>query len=662
MNEPAITMTKNTEDKDMVVRTNEILLEHRHRVYVQTDRLFIVLMVLQWLGGIAMALVVSPHTWIGATPYVHLHVWAAVLLGGVISSAPIIMCICCPGASSTRHVVAVAQAAWSALLIHLSGGRIETHFHIFGSLAFLAFYRDWRVLFTASVVVAIDHLTRGIWWPLSAYGVSMQSPFRWVEHAAWVVFENIFLVLSCLRGQREELKLCNQQARLWKSNATLELRVAQRTAELEKSNVCMNTQKEALDESIIVAEADRSGIITYCNDKFCEISKYAREDLIGKKSLFVDIAPQSESYFKEKLRTTSKGGIWRRDVENLAKDGSVYWADTTIVSVLDAQRQRQSFLMFRVEITTRKHAEAELGKLNSELVKVSRQAGMAEIASGVLHNVGNVLNSVNVSANLLTDKLSQSRVGSLQKAADVISNEKDLAGFLTKNERGKQFPTFLNELAIALAAERDIELNELAELVANIEHIKEIVAMQQSFARTPGATESVQIAELIEDGLKIVQTDYTGSDVKIERRFKMLPTTVTEKHKLLQILVNLLSNAKHALERCHHDVRRVTVCLDTEDNEIRIEVRDNGEGIPQENLTKIFSHGFTTKKNGHGFGLHSSALTAKQLGGSLSAHSDGPGQGAIFTLRLPLNAIPRRFPVVETHSCVTISSATGCID
>ena len=647
-----MTTTMNTEDASLDDRTNELFLEHMHRLYSQTDRLFIFLMVLQWLGGIAIALVVSPRTWIGETPYVHLHVWAAVFLGGVISSAPIIMGLCFPGATATRHVVAVAQAAWSALLIHLSGGRLETHFHIFGSLAFLSVYRDWRVLITASAVVASDHIVRGFWWPLSVYGISMESPFRWIEHAAWVVFEDVFLILSCLRGQQEGFEICKRQSLLIAANNTLELRIEQRTSDLVKCNETLHVQQLALDESIIVAEFDLGGTITYVNDKFCEVSKFAREDLIGQKRLFIETVHHSEAFFAEMWQTIGEGRIWRNDVKNQAKDGNEYWADTTIVPKMDAHGQPNKYLVFQVDITSRKLAEAELSKLNLELMKVSRQAGMAEVATGVLHNVGNVLNSVNVSANLLTDKLSQSRVGSLQKAADVISNENDLAGFFTKNERGKHFPSFLNELASTLAAERDIELQELAELVANIAHIKEIVSMQQSFARSPGAKESVQVAALVEDGLKIVQTEYTGCDIKIERQFQNLPNIVTDKHKLLQILVNLLSNAKHAFDKCQNELRQLTLRLDTQESEIRIEVRDNGEGIPQANLTKIFSHGFTTKKNGHGFGLHSSALMAQELGGSLSVHSEGPGHGAAFTLRLPHSTALCSKPVVEasTHS------------
>src|SRR6266850_2022231 len=183
-------------------RTAALFEGSQNQILQRTDRMFAWLMVFQWLAGIAAALWISPRTWIGATSQVHVHVWAAILLGGAISSLPVFLAFRRPGHAFTRHTIAVAQMLTSALLIHLTGGRIETHFHVFGSLAFLAFYRDWRVLISASAVVAVDHLVRGVYWPQSVYGVSAGSEWRWVEHAGWVVFEDIFLVMSCVVAVR----------------------------------------------------------------------------------------------------------------------------------------------------------------------------------------------------------------------------------------------------------------------------------------------------------------------------------------------------------------------------------------------------------------------------------------------------------------------------
>jgi two-component system sensor histidine kinase/response regulator len=199
-----------------------------HRIYVDCDRIFAGLMLLQWLAGIVIALVVSPYTWIGEQSRIHEHVIATVFLGAAISSLPLLLVWRCPGQAITRHVVAAAQMLWSALLIHLTGGRIETHFHVFVSLAFLALYRDWHVLITATIVVALDHAVRGVFWPLSVFGVSVESPFRWIEHAVWVVFEDIILIRSCFLGLKKTWGIAEREAKLSITNRDLEAQIAER--------------------------------------------------------------------------------------------------------------------------------------------------------------------------------------------------------------------------------------------------------------------------------------------------------------------------------------------------------------------------------------------------------------------------------------------------
>ena len=199
-------------------RAQLLFEDHRTRILVRTDRLFAFLMLLQWMAGIIIALVVSPRTWQGSVSQPHIHVWSALVLGGLLSAAPLVLVSRRPGAKITRHVIAGTQMLWSALLIHLTGGRIETHFHVFGSLAFLAFYRDWTVLIPATIVVGADHLIRGFAWPQSVYGVVFATPWRSVEHAVWVVFENIFLIQACRRSVQEMRDIARQRAELERSN------------------------------------------------------------------------------------------------------------------------------------------------------------------------------------------------------------------------------------------------------------------------------------------------------------------------------------------------------------------------------------------------------------------------------------------------------------
>lgn len=217
-------------------RANALLQAHLQRIHRQTDRMFAVLMLLQWLGAIAAALWLSPRTWSGAVGQTHIHVWAALLLGGAITVYPVFLALSRPGAVLTRHVIAAAQLLMSGLLIHLTGGRIETHFHVFGSLAFLAFYRDWRVLVTGTLVTVGDHLARGTLFPQSIYGVSELDAWRWVEHGAWVVFEDAFLLLSCYWSLQELRGICERDALLETNNLELEHKVTQRTALLQDAN------------------------------------------------------------------------------------------------------------------------------------------------------------------------------------------------------------------------------------------------------------------------------------------------------------------------------------------------------------------------------------------------------------------------------------------
>ncbi|HUR20511.1 MAG TPA: HAMP domain-containing sensor histidine kinase [Vicinamibacterales bacterium] len=199
-------------DRETAPGADALFASYQEQIYRRTDRLFACLMGGQWIAGIVFALVVAPRTWVGAESSTHVHVWAAVFLGGAISLFPALLALLKPGAPVTRYTIASAQMLMGGLLIHLTGGRIETHFHIFGSLAFLAFYRDWRVLVPATIVVALDHFLRGLFWPESVYGVLVPSSWRWLEHAAWVVFEDVFLVMACVRGTKELRKIADDTA------------------------------------------------------------------------------------------------------------------------------------------------------------------------------------------------------------------------------------------------------------------------------------------------------------------------------------------------------------------------------------------------------------------------------------------------------------------
>jgi two-component system NtrC family sensor kinase len=280
----------------------------------------------------------------------------------------------------------------------------------------------------------------------------------------------------------------------------------------------------------------------------------------------------------------------------------------------------------------------ELRKTQSELVATARQAGMAEIATNVLHNVGNILNSVNVSAGVVTGTLRTSKAQGLGRAVQLMKeHESDLGDFLTRDPKGRLLREYLGTLAQTLIQEQQTMAGELEHLTRSVDHIKEVVATQQSYAVGSSVVEPVQIRDLAEDALRM-NGGSLAHKVSVVKEFSDVPMARLDRGRVLQILVNLISNAKNAMADAVEGSNRLTLRIEEADARLRVSVQDQGEGISAQNLTRIFAHGFTTRKAGHGFGLHSCALAAKQMGGTLTAHSDGPGKGATFTLDLPLNA------------------------
>jgi PAS domain S-box-containing protein len=290
------------------------------------------------------------------------------------------------------------------------------------------------------------------------------------------------------------------------------------------------------------------------------------------------------------------------------------------------------------DISARKKAEEALEETGKKLLETSRQAGMAEVAANILHNVGNVLNSVNVSSSIIADRISGTKATNLGKAAALLQEHAhDLPEFLRNDAKGKMLPGYLADLAETLAHEKEDLLEEVESLVGKVKHIKEIVGMQQSYARVSGLPEECRIEDLMETAVRINADSLVRHQVRLVRDYEDLPPVLVQKHKVLQILVNLLSNAKYACDESGSPDKQVILRIANGDNRCKISVIDNGIGIPAENLTRIFSHGFTTKKDGHGFGLHSGALAAQEMGGRLTVLSDGPGRGSTFTLDLPLH-------------------------
>jgi signal transduction histidine kinase len=281
-------------------------------------------------------------------------------------------------------------------------------------------------------------------------------------------------------------------------------------------------------------------------------------------------------------------------------------------------------------------AEQQCEAMQSELVEASRKAGMADIATSVLHNVGNVLNSVNVTATLLKQKLSRHHIGALTKAIELLkSHRAELQTYLDRDPQGSQLVPYLDKLSLTMAADQEKLIQDTDNLMANVDHIKEVVSVQQSLARVTGSVETFDIASVIEDALKINLAGLARHGVSVVKQYDPGLIVEADRHKIIQVLVNLISNAKYAIHETGRD-GVLTITVDRPDDDtVAISVTDTGMGIAPENKPKLFRHGFTTRKEGHGFGLHASAVAAQQLHGNITVYSDGPDQGATFTLNVP---------------------------
>ena len=335
-------------------------------------------MVVQYLAGVVFAIWITPQTWVADTPYLHQHIWFAVNIGGILSSIPIYFARVFPNATATRHVIAISQALWSALLIHLTGGRLETHFHIFASLAFVAFYRDWKVLVTMSLVVAADHALRGIWWPLSVYGIASESPGRWIEHVGWVLMEDVILFSYCFRGKREEYELCSRQADLEKLSSEFEANVASRTIEIEAAK--HKAERLALvvkhtDNSVLILDA--SGRTEWVNRAFTQTMGYTFDDIVGKRPHELLAGPDTKlAKIQRLIEGYESGEEFDIEITKHRKDGRPVVLEIEARPILNADNEVLQIVQIERDITQRIEDEVERSLLKRK-TKYRRQNGRA---------------------------------------------------------------------------------------------------------------------------------------------------------------------------------------------------------------------------------------------------------------------------------------------
>ena len=619
----------------------------------------------QWIAGILFAIWVSPLAWSGTVSSIHLHVWAAVVLGGIVSLFPALLAILRPGEASTRYTIAVAQMLMSALLIHLTGGRIETHFHVFGSLAFLAFYRDWTVLIPATVVVAVDHMLRGIFWPQSVYGVVVASEWRWLEHAAWVIFEDVFLIVSCQRSRAEMQRTAERTAALEQEVRTRQQAEndARSLASLTSAVGLALTKPTDLDRMLqrcaeaLVADLNGGLARIWTLDEGAQVlelraSAGTHTELDGAQSRVrvgnssvgtiaasrvpcITTAQHIESPLDDPNWAQREGivafagypllvdsklvGVMvifaRREFSSSSTDSMAAVADAVAVGIerkrAEAELARHTRHLQAAHDTQRKNAQ-QLAVLVEELRVAQKHAEAAtraksDFLASMSHELRTPLNAIILYSELLQE----------------VAEDQGLGTFITDLQRIQSSGKHLLELINGIL---DLSKIEAGKMTVSLETF-EIRAM---------------LDELLHTVEPLAQTNDNTLTVNCAVDAGVMTADLT---KTRQILLNLLSNAAKF-------TRAGTIVLDVQRRigldgpSIEFVVTDTGVGMTPEQTSKIFdpftqADVTTTRKyGGTGLGLALVARFCRLMGGDVMVESE-PNMGSRFTVRLPVEVVSR---------------------
>ncbi|MEX2380797.1 MAG: response regulator [Opitutales bacterium] len=614
----AITASTPTPDgsSSRFARAAELFRQQQQNIIQHTDRLFAWLMLCQWLFAIVLALWLSPRTWAGTASETHPHVWYALILGGIITFVPVLLAWQQPGKVHTRHSIAIGQMLMSALLIHLTGGRIETHFHVFGSLAILAFYRDWRVLISASVIVYIDHLLRGIFWPQSVYGVLSAPVWRSLEHAAWVLFEVVFLIISVRKSTREMHVVAERQANLEALKETIEGRVAKRTAALTRE-IAERRQVEAhlRRSQAQLAEAQRiarlgswewdvvQNQVTWSEETGRLYGHEEEDDRAPMKDFLKlvhpDDLPQVNQIITEAMKTGEPFTCTHRVSLPDGTERSMHGQG----QVLRNERGEPIRMLGVVQdVTKTRQAEEALHRSEAQLRQSQKMEAVGRLAGGIAHDFNNLLTVITSYGALSLQRLGGEHpahryIEEIQKASDRASS---LTGQLLAFSR-KQ-------------------------------------VLQPSVLNLNGAVR----------GMEKILRRLIGEDIELSIAFdEPLGRVKADPGQIEQVVLNLAVNARDAMPNGGKlAIRVANVTIDEKSSfrtrvlepgeYVMLAVSDNGVGMTDEVKAHLFEPFFTTKGvgKGTGLGLATSYGIICQSGGDIRVYSE-PNSGTTFKIYLP---------------------------
>jgi PAS domain S-box-containing protein len=557
-------------------RAEELFEQHRQEIYRNTDQWFARLMLFQWVAAIIMAVIISPRTWAGQASSIHVHIWAAIFIGGAITIFPIWMTRAWPGAAITRHVIATAQMLMSVLLIDLTGGRIETHFHVFGSLVILSFYRDWRVLIPATIVVYLDHFLRGVYWPYSVYGVLSASPWRSVEHAGWVIFEDVFLVISCLRSVRE-MRF-----------------IAKRAAALEWSE--QNFRQIFEEAPIGMAVVGLDDRYAQVNTRFCEMVGYSEDELLTRTTCEIthrDDVDKTQQLARCLLKETLPSCVEKR---YLRKNGDVIWANRTACVIRDESGKPRHYLAMVEDITQRKEDAVALEEAKNEAVRANRAKD--KFLAALSHELRTPLTPVLLSA------------AALEKEPGIEPKLRRQFGMMRRNvELEARLIDDLLDLTRVSHGKLQLRVSGPVDVHSLLAHAEQIVRRDVR-------------AKLLDLRLELAADDHhvAGDAVRIS-----------------QVFWNLLNNAVKFTPAGGQIIVRTASPVA---GQVILTVSDNGIGIDPETLPfvfRAFEQGDVRGLqpcSGLGLGLSIAKAIVELHGGTIRAESAGRALGTVFTVEL----------------------------
>ena len=598
----------------------------RHRR--ETDTRFLYLLLMQWVFAITVAVVVSPYAWAGRVKDVNEHVWVAIFLGAAINALPIALVRLRPGAMLTRHVVTAAQMLWSAVFVHLTGGRIETNFHVFASLAFVAFYRDWRLLLTATLVTSLDHLIRGFFLPVSVYGIANPEWWRFLEHAVWVVFENIVLIHSCINGVRDMRAMAEREASLQDINAKIEREVQEKTAELQSSLDRFRVLVEST-QAVPWEVACPAFTVSYIAPQVSRILGYDSESLIGRSGWELIHRDDRERVDEQLRRLSAAAPGTELDIEC-----RVATQDQRLVrvrSVVGAYQDDAGAIVLRgimIDVTQQRQLELELRQAQ-KLESVGR------LAAGVAHEINTPVQFVSDSVHFVRDAMSDLRLvvdkyRVVQQSVIDGAPSLEAATEVTQAEADADLDYLLDNVPKAL----DRSLDGLQRVAVIVRSMKEFAHPDQK------EMAALDLNQAIESTLVIARNEYKYV-AEVDTDLGDLPRVRCYGGDINQAVLNIIVNAAHAIGDVVEgtDAKgRITIQTRQEGDTAVIRITDTGGGIPVAVRDRVFDSFFTTKEVGKGTGQGlaiARSVVVDKHGGTLTFET-ATGFGTTFVISLPI--------------------------